>query len=254
MGGVQGVRHIPEEEFPLQCRIVTVEGPVPDAGPDVEGLHLSGEAGHVREVRVSLIPGTVEGETGAAQLLPAGIDHHKGTVGQSLCQSGQIAAVLQNAFFGDVAVGVVPVVAPVDGRGGQDRVRTEPGAEFPGGGPGGDPRADLADDLRDSEGASVQQYAASAGTDVAPEGDALRIGRPSGKTSGADLDTAGGDRAVRESGEEIPRHHPRRVEAAPGGISVGAFPAVTAEARACGDGSPPAQAQKTEGFRFCADL
>ncbi len=249
MRWVERVRHVPQKAFAFQRGIVEKERTVPDAGADAVCLHLFRKMRHIREVDVSAIPRTEVVVILQTQFLPAVVHDHERTVFKSGGQLGEVAAVFQNARFGDIAVGVIPVVAAVNRNGGENRIRTELRAELPCRGIGADAGIKLARDFRDGESASVQQHAASAGTEVAPESDPVGVGGPCGETAGTDLDSARGNRGIGKLGEEVPRHHAGRLEAAPVGVSVSPFPCIAAETCSGGKFVLPAHAQKAERNR-----
>ena len=99
----------------------------PDAGTDALPFHGRGEPRHIGEAGVAALPGA-----GGVGQRPAVIDHHEGPVWPGWSEFRHQAGIaLDGRGRAVAAVGVIPVVAAVNGRGGEARLSAELAAEAP---------------------------------------------------------------------------------------------------------------------------
>ena len=218
----------------------------PDAGADVQGADAVGEGAHVGIVGVGGVPRAAV--VAAAVLdLPAVVDDHEGAVGQALAPAGDAGGVGEDVLGGADAVGIVPVVAAVDGRFGQAGCGAQQAHQAAGGGEGGLAcvGGELADGAQFKRAAHLHAHAAAAG--VQGEGDALRVDLPPAQRVGAGAHArAAGLSAVVV--QEEPRQHALGHEIAPFQVAVAALP-VVAQHAARGDGAAPAQEDAADRLR-----
>ena len=216
------------------------QGTDPDAGARAALAHLRGEAGHVGKAAVAVRIGA--GAIGVG--IPAHIDHHEGAVGfAGGCGFGQHFGIAQDVGGAEVAaVGVIPVIAAIDGGGGEARLLAEHPAKLAHGLEGSAAGARLggADD-GGFEAAIAEERAGATVAEIEPQRNSGGVGLPEADCGGSGLHTIG----VRGTGggdAEVPGHGALGDAGAPFEIAVAAFPVIAQVAELFGHGSAPAQA------------
>src|SRR5207244_132120 len=87
--------------------------PYPDARANGLFLHPLCKARHIGKARISML---IRPTATSLRRKPAGIDHHKGGVVAVWRKMADERCIATDRFLGVIAIGVVPVIAAVDGK------------------------------------------------------------------------------------------------------------------------------------------